>query len=48
MSVAKRPDGKYRGRFRDQSGKEYVRHFVRKADAVQWVATSKAATARGD
>lgn len=33
----KRPDGKYRARYRDGAGKEHSKHFVRKVDAQQWL-----------
>jgi hypothetical protein len=36
-SIAKRPDGQYRARYRDLSGKEHARHFTRKIDARRWL-----------
>ena len=36
-SIARRPDGTYRPRYRDQNGKEHARHFKRKADAQRWL-----------
>lgn len=36
-SVAKRPDGKWRARYRDEAGKEHSRHFDRKKDAQDWL-----------
>ncbi len=36
-SVAKRPDGRYRARYRDAGGKEHARHFTRKVDAQRWL-----------
>jgi integrase len=36
-SIAKRPDGTYRPRYRDENGKEHARHFKRKADAQRWL-----------
>lgn len=36
-SIAKRPDGRYRARYRDDSGKEHARHFGRKVDADDWL-----------
>ena len=36
-SIAKRPDGVYRARFYDGSGKQHAKHFRRKADAQQWL-----------
>ncbi len=36
-SVVKRPDGKWRARYRDQAGKEHAQHFARKVDATRWL-----------
>lgn len=36
-SIRKRPNGKYRARYRDSAGKEHARHFDRKKDAEQWL-----------
>lgn len=36
-SIAKRPDGKWRARYRDEAGKEYSKHFTRKVDAQRWL-----------
>ncbi|WNM25650.1 tyrosine-type recombinase/integrase [Demequina capsici] len=36
-SVKKRPDGKWRARYRDSAGKEHSRHFDRKTDAQDWI-----------
>lgn len=36
-SIQKRPDGRWRARYRDGSGKEHARHFPRKVDAQQWL-----------
>lgn len=36
-SVKKRPDGKWRARYRDESGREHARHFDRKVDAQRWL-----------
>lgn len=35
-SIQKRPNGKWRARYRDPSGKEHSRHFERKVDATRW------------
>jgi hypothetical protein len=35
-SIAKRPDGTYWLRYRDENGKEHARHLKRKADAQRW------------
>ncbi len=47
-SVAKRPDGKWRARYRDLDGHEHAQHFDRKADADRWVATQTASLVRGE
>lgn len=36
-SIAKRPDGRYRARYRDEAGTEHSRHFPRKVDAQAWL-----------
>lgn len=36
-SIQKRPNGKYRARYRDVSGKEHAKHFDRKTDAQRWL-----------
>lgn len=36
-SIKKRPDGRWRGRYRDDAGKEHARHFSRKVDAQRWL-----------
>ncbi|MCD4850091.1 site-specific integrase [Arthrobacter sp. AK01] len=36
-SVKKRPDGRWRARYRDEVGKEHARHFPRKIDAQRWL-----------
>ena len=36
-SIARRPDGRWRARYRDPAGKEHARHFGRKADAQRWL-----------
>lgn len=47
-SVAKRPNGQWRARYRDDAGKEHARHFARKVDAQQWLDQVTAAQVRGD
>lgn len=44
---AKRPDGKYRARYRDSAGKEHARHFTRKVDAQRWLDEQTAALVTG-
>jgi integrase len=36
-SIAKRPDGHWRARYRDEAGREHARHFSRKVDAQRWL-----------
>ncbi|MEU8242094.1 tyrosine-type recombinase/integrase [Actinoplanes missouriensis] len=48
MSVAKRPNGKWRARYRDISGREHSRHFDRKVDAERWLNSVKSSIARGE
>jgi len=36
-SIAKRPDGRWRARYRDDAGKEHARHFDRKVDGQRWL-----------
>ncbi|GAA0657242.1 site-specific integrase [Streptomyces thermocarboxydovorans] len=36
-SLAKRPNGKWRARYRDDAGKEHSRHFDRKVDGQRWL-----------
>lgn len=36
-SITKRPDGQWRARYRDESGKEHARHFARKTDGQAWL-----------
>ncbi len=46
-SIAKRKDGMWRARYRDASGREYARHFARKADAQRWLDQQTAALVSG-
>lgn len=36
-NIARRPDGTWRARYRDDGGKEHARHFDRKLDAQRWL-----------
>ncbi|MDX6297873.1 MAG: hypothetical protein QOI51_1730 [Nocardioidaceae bacterium] len=36
-NIQKRPDGQWRARYRDPSGREHAKHFGRKVDAQQWL-----------
>lgn len=46
-SIKRRPDGKWRARYRDSGGKEHARHFPRKIDAQQWLDSIVVDTATG-
>jgi integrase len=47
-SVQKRPNGKWRARYRDSAGKEHARHFDRKVDAQRWLDEVTALVVRGE
>jgi len=47
-SIAKRPNNKWRARYRDDDGKEHSRHFPRKVDAQKWLDQVTASVVRGD
>jgi integrase len=36
-SVAKRADGRWRARYRDEAGREHSKHFARKVDGQRWL-----------
>lgn len=36
-NIAKRSDGRWRARYRDERGREHARHFTRKVDAQRWL-----------
>jgi integrase len=36
-SIARRPDRRWRARYRDDTGREHARHFDRKLDAQRWL-----------
>lgn len=46
-NVAKRPDGQWRARYRDEAGREHSRHFARKVDAQRWLDETTAAVVTG-
>lgn len=46
-SVAKRPNGKWRARYRDTDGNERARHFDRKIDAQRWLDETSASVIAG-
>ncbi|SDE32944.1 tyrosine-type recombinase/integrase [Nocardioides lianchengensis] len=47
-SVAKRPNGRWRARFRGPDGRERSRHFDRKVDADRWARTQVGRIDRGE
>src|SRR4051794_38879807 len=47
-NVARRPDGRWRARYRAPDGKERSKHFDRKADAERWARGEVAKVDRGD
>ncbi|MGD9996960.1 MAG: tyrosine-type recombinase/integrase [Ilumatobacteraceae bacterium] len=47
MSIDKRPDGKWRARWREAGGKQRAQHFDTKRDAVQFLASVRVDTSRG-
>jgi integrase len=47
-NIQRRPDGKWRARYRDGNHREHARHFPRKRDAEQWLASQEVAIARGE
>src|SRR5207249_11259679 len=42
-NIQRRPDGKWRARYRDANHREHARHFSRKRDAEQWLASQAVA-----
>ncbi len=46
-SIARRPDGQWRARYRDEAGRETSRHFTRKVDAQRWLDETTAAMVTG-
>lgn len=47
-SIAKRPTGQWRARYRDPGGREHARHFRRRLDAERWLASVENAKHRGE
>ncbi|ABL81237.1 MULTISPECIES: site-specific integrase [unclassified Nocardioides] len=47
-NIAKRPNGRWRARYRDDTGREHARHFVRKVDAQAWLDEQTARMVRGE
>jgi hypothetical protein len=46
-SIAKRSDGKWRARYRDDVGRQHAQHFGRKVDAQRWLDEVTAAVITG-
>jgi hypothetical protein len=38
-SIKRRPDGRWRARYRDPAGKEHAKHFARRVDAERFLTT---------
>lgn len=47
-SIAKRSDGRWRARYRDDTGKEHARHFERKIEAQRWLDEIASSVLTGD
>lgn len=47
-NITKRPNGKWRARYRDLDGREHARHFDRKRDGEAWLQEVTASLVRGD
>jgi len=47
-SIKKRPNGRWRARYRDDAGKEHAKHFPRRTDAQDWLDQQTASIVRGD
>lgn len=46
-SIIKRPDGRWRARYRDPAGREHARHFDRKIDGQRWLDETTASLVTG-
>jgi len=46
-SIKRRPDGRWRARYRDPSGKEHAQHFDRKIDGDRWLDAMRGEMATG-
>jgi integrase len=47
-SIQKRPNGRWRARYRDEGSREHARHFERKVDAQAWLDEQTAKIVRGE
>jgi hypothetical protein len=46
-SIARRPDGRWRARYRDPDGREHAKHFSRKVDGERFLAMIESSKFRG-
>lgn len=46
-NMQKRPDGRWRARYRDQAGREHSKHFARKVEGQRWLDEVTAAVVTG-
>ena len=46
-NIARRPNGSWRARYRDLSGREHSKHFARKVDAQRWLDETRASMLSG-
>lgn len=46
-SIQKRPDGRWRARYRDNAGREHAKHFPRKREADKWLREQESALDSG-
>ncbi len=46
-SISRRPDGRWRARYRDDTGREHAQHFTRKVDGQRWLDEVTAAVVTG-
>lgn len=47
-NIAKRADGRWRARYRDNRGREHARHFTRRTDAQRWIDSVTTAVQTGN
>jgi len=47
-NIQRRPDGRWRARYRDEADREHARHFSRKVEAQRWLDDVTASIVRGD
>jgi len=47
VSIQRRPNGKWRARYRDLEGREHAKHFTYKAEAEEWLRREKSALVEG-